>query len=144
MHKGTPDIIIVCSFRIHTDEAFMALAWFMTTWITEGKNERSRDVRLANTEATDPTVGAAPAQHKENCGGVGTAKPWPLLDCEVLSKCALLTWPSSVRTPKPQTHVTLAKPLPMSVFMDNWPECANSSWIFTAWNCSYTKTPYLN
>lgn len=37
MHKGTPDIIFVCSFRIHTDEAFMALAWFMTPWITEGK-----------------------------------------------------------------------------------------------------------
>lgn len=37
MHKGTLDIIFVCSFRIHTDEAFVALAWFMIPWITGGK-----------------------------------------------------------------------------------------------------------
>lgn len=68
MHKGTLDIIFVRSFRIHTDEAFMALAWFMTPWITEGK------MKEANTDATDPTVGAW-ALHEDSCGGVGTAEP---------------------------------------------------------------------
>lgn len=37
MHKGTLDIIFVCSFRIHTNEDFVALAWFMIPWITGGK-----------------------------------------------------------------------------------------------------------
>lgn len=49
MHTSTLDIVFVCSFRINTDEDFVALAWFMISWITERKMQEAQTCSLARS-----------------------------------------------------------------------------------------------